>query len=64
MKPWERKIAPLGFILAGLLFLVAAIIPTIREQPLNAAFLGVGTLFSILGVVAWRKSGSGTSSSD
>lgn len=55
MKPWERKMAPAGFFLAGLLFVVAALTPTFRGQPLNAAFLTLGIAFAILGMVMWRK---------
>jgi hypothetical protein len=55
MKKWERNIAPLGFFLAGVLFVVAAVIPTFRGQQLNAAFLPLGIVFAILGFVAWRK---------
>ena len=55
MKTWERKIAPVGFFLAGVLFVVAAVIPTFRGQPLNAAFLPLGIVFAILGLVMWRK---------
>lgn len=56
MKPWERKIAPLGFFLAGVLFVVAAILPTLKGRPLNAAFLPIGIVFAILGGIAWSKS--------
>ena len=59
MKPWERKIAPLGFLLAAVLFVIAALLPLARRQPLNAAFLGVAVLFGVLGGVAWRRSGGG-----
>ncbi len=55
MKTWERKIAPAGFFLAGVLFMVAALAPTFRGQPLNAAFLPIGVVFAVLGVVTWRK---------
>jgi hypothetical protein len=55
MKTWERKIAPAGFFLAGALFIVAAVIPTFRGQPFNAAFLPLGIVFAVLGAVAWRK---------
>jgi hypothetical protein len=55
MKTWERRIAPLGFFLAGVLFIVAAVIPTFRDQPLNAAFIPLGIVFGILGMVTWRK---------
>lgn len=55
MKTWERRIAPLGFFLAGVLFVVAAVIPTFRGQPLNATFLPLGIVFAVLGLAAWRK---------
>lgn len=59
MKPWERKIAPLGFLLAAVLFVVAALLPLVKQQRANATFLGVAIVFGILGGVAWRRSGSG-----
>ncbi len=59
MRPWERRIAPLGFLLAAFLFVVAAFLPLTRRQPLNAAFLGVAVMVGVLGGVAWQKSGSG-----
>jgi hypothetical protein len=55
MKKWERNIAPVGLFLAGVLFVVAAVIPTFRGQQLNAAFLPLGIVFAIVGLVAWRK---------
>jgi hypothetical protein len=58
MKPWERKIAPLGFLLAAVLFVIAALLPVARGRPLNAAFFGVAVIFGVLGGVAWRRSGS------
>ena len=57
MKPWERRLAPLGFLFAGFLFVVAAVIPALTGRSLNAAFLGVGVMFFVLGVVTLRKSG-------
>jgi hypothetical protein len=59
MKPWERKIAPLGFLLAAVLFVGAALLPLVKQQRVNAVFLGVAVLFGLIGGVAWRKSGSG-----
>lgn len=56
MKPWERKIAPLGFLLAAVLFMIAAILPTFSDKPMNSAFLPIGIVFGILGAAAWRKS--------
>jgi hypothetical protein len=55
MKTWERKIAPAGFFLAGVLFFVAAIIPAFKGRPLNPAFIPVGVVFAVLGIVTWRK---------
>jgi hypothetical protein len=54
-KTWEKKIVPFGFSLAGALFLFAAVVPALEGDPLNAAFLGVGALFLILGIATWRK---------
>ncbi|MBM5812123.1 MAG: hypothetical protein FJ191_09185 [Gammaproteobacteria bacterium] len=58
MKPWERKVAPLGFLLAAVLFVVAALLPLASRRPVHATFLAVAILFGIIGAVAWRKSGS------
>lgn len=55
MKKWESRIAPAGFLLAGVLFVVAAVLPMFRGQQLNAAFLPLGIVFAILGFVMWRK---------
>jgi hypothetical protein len=55
MKTWERKIAPAGFCLAGVLFVVAAFVPTFRGEPFNVVFLPVGIVFGILGIVTWRR---------
>ena len=65
MKKWERNIAPIGFFLAGVLFVVAAVIPTFRGQQLNAAFLPLGIVFAALGFVALRKAQrAGSSTAD
>lgn len=56
MKSWERKIAPVGFLLAGVLFVIAAVIPLLKGKSLNAAFIGVGAMFVVLGAVALNKS--------
>mgnify|MGYP001150822776 CR=1 FL=1 len=56
MKPWERKIAPLGFLFAGVLFVIAAVVPALKGRSFNATFLGVGAVFFVLGVVTLRKS--------
>lgn len=55
MTPRERLIAPFGFIAAGLLFWVAALVPLAKGRPLNAAFIPVGVVFFILGAALWKK---------
>lgn len=59
MKPWEQKIVPMGFGLAGVLFIIAAVISAFKGKGFNAAFFSLGTLFLILGVATARKSGGG-----
>lgn len=49
MTSREKLIAPLGFLLAGVLFLVAAIVPALRGGKMNVAFLPIGVVFLILG---------------
>lgn len=58
MTARERLIAPLGFALAGIVFLVAALIPLAKGQPLNATFLPLGLLSLILGLATWRRAGT------
>jgi len=55
MTRFERMIAPVGFVLAAVLFFIAAARPAFRGGSLNAAFLGVGVVFLALGVAMWRK---------
>ncbi len=63
MKVWERKLVPMGLILAGLLFLIAAIVrPLFKGQSINAAFLVLGAACIILGVAVWRKALGGSDS--
>ena len=59
MKVWERRLDPIGFAVASVLFLVAAVEPCMKGQPLNAALLGVGVVFLILGVAIALKSRGG-----
>jgi hypothetical protein len=47
--------------LAGVLFVVAAVLPTFRGQPLNAVFLPLAVVFAVLGGIAWRKAQGGDS---
>jgi len=51
----ERLIAPAGFIAAGVLFVIAAVVPLAKGRPLNAVFIPVGVVFFILGAALWRK---------
>jgi hypothetical protein len=61
MKVWEKKLVPIGFAFAGVLFLFVAVVkPVIKGQPLNVALLGVGVLSLVLGIATWRKSGDGS----
>ena len=51
MRKWERSLIPGGFILAGLLFLFAAMKPVFTGQPLSAAFLMIGLAVLVFGIV-------------
>lgn len=55
MKPWERKIAPVGFFVAGVMFVIAALVPAFRGESMNVAFLPLGAVFAILGGITWRR---------
>lgn len=55
MTPRERLIAPLGFALAGIMFLIAALIPLAKDRPINATFIPLGVVFLILGLGVWRR---------
>lgn len=63
MTPRERLIAPFGFIAAGVLFVIAAVVPLAKGRPLNVVFIPVGVVFFILGAVLWRKARSDGDSS-
>ena len=54
--PLPPKIAPLGLLIASALFAVAALIPAVKGEPLNAAFLTLAIVFAILGGVVLRRS--------
>ena len=61
MKVWEKKLVPISFAFAGVLFLLVAVLkPVIKGQPINVAFLCVGVLSLVLGIATWRKSGDGS----
>jgi len=44
------KLVVWGFILAGLVMIAAAILPSLKGQEVNAAFLAIGALWLILGI--------------
>ena len=54
--PRPPKLAPLGLFLASALFAVAAVIPALKGEPLNAAFLTLTIVFAILGGILLRRS--------
>jgi len=45
-----KRFVAFSLILAAALFELAAILPMIGGRPLNAAFLGVGVVFLVLGL--------------
>ena len=47
----------LGFLIAGVLFLIAALGPLLRQEPANATFLALGVVFLVLGYIRRRRSG-------
>lgn len=49
------RMGAVGFGLAAFLFLVAAVLPAIRGESLNAAFLTLAVVFFILAIAAGRK---------
>ncbi len=62
MKNWERKLAPGGLAVAGLVFLIAAVKPVIAGLPLNVTFLLIGLACLVLGIAVWRRSNVGDAS--
>lgn len=63
MTPRERLIAPAGFIAAGVLFIIAAVVPLAKGRPLNVVSVPVGVFLFILGAALWRKVSSEGNSS-
>jgi hypothetical protein len=55
MTSREKLIAPIGFMLAGVLFLVAAAAPALRGGKMNVAFLPLGIVFLVLGFAALNR---------
>ncbi len=57
---WEKKIVPVSFAFSTVLFLLAALKPVIKGQPLNVTFLGVAVACLVLAIATWQKSGDGS----
>jgi hypothetical protein len=55
MKPWERKIVPVGLGVAGLVFLIASFRPALAGGSLDVTFFLIGVVCAVVAVVAWRK---------
>ncbi len=53
-----EKIVRFGFMLAGLLFLFAALKPVFTGGAMNATFLIIGAACVVLGAVLGRKPGA------
>jgi hypothetical protein len=58
----QPKIAVWGFLLTGVLFVVAALIPLVRGGSLNATFLALSVVFFILGAAVAKKNRASDSS--
>lgn len=61
MKLWEHRLIAGGLVLAGVLFVIAAVRPAINGETLNVVFFLVGVVSLVLGVLGWRRT-SGNSS--
>jgi hypothetical protein len=55
----QRNFASWGFFVAGVLSMVAALVPLLRGQSMNVTFLGVAVVCLVLGVATGRKGGGG-----
>jgi hypothetical protein len=51
----QSQVATLGFAIAGVLFLVAALIPMLRGSTVQIAFLPIGVVFLVLAVALRRR---------
>jgi len=54
----QRKFAARLLIIAGMLFLLAAVVPVFRGQPSNSTFTAVGAALFVIGLAAAKKSRS------
>jgi len=55
MKRWESRIVPGGLLVAGLVFIVAALRPILSDSSLNVPFLLIGIVCAVGGLVLWRR---------
>ena len=53
----KQKLIATACALAGVISLVAAVLPAIKGRSLNGTFLGVGVFWLILSVVVGRRPG-------
>lgn len=53
-----------GFVIAGGLFLVAALLPAVTGEGLNTTFFVLGIVFLILGLVMVRRRRSGSAADE
>lgn len=51
-----KRFVGLAFILAAVLFALAAVLPTMAGRPLNGAFIGVGVVFLVIGLTRLKAS--------
>lgn len=60
MKVREKKLVPILFALAGVLFLIPAVKSVIKGQPLDVTFIGLAVVCLVLGVVLGRQARGGS----
>ena len=58
----QPKIAAWGFLVAGILFLVAAVVPLARGGVVNFTFLLLAGVFVVLGTIVGKRSRPNNSS--
>ena len=52
----QSRLAAQGFVVAGVLFLTAGVLPYLRGGNVNPAFLAAGAAFVVIGAGAARRS--------
>lgn len=64
MKVWKNNLVPALFALAGLLFLIPAVVkPVVKDEPLNHTYLVLAFACSVLAMIFFtvgRKSAGGS----